>query len=87
MFGRVRLGHRQFEPIVDLKRLNRFLGPFGLWSGVAPDGLLHLLVRDISTQEIYALDGHFPCHYPYAFTKKYTVIPIPTKITKPRIQD
>jgi hypothetical protein len=43
---------------VDLKGINRYIGPFQ-WNGVAPDGSL-LLVRDISTQEIYALDLQLP---------------------------
>jgi hypothetical protein len=30
-----------------------------LWSGIAPDGS-PILDRDISTQEIYALDVQFP---------------------------
>ncbi len=59
VFGRLRVGQAQFEPTVDLKGINRFFGPFGLWSGVTPDGS-PILDRDISTQEIYALDVQFP---------------------------
>jgi serine/threonine protein kinase len=59
VFGRLKVGQAQFEPIVDLKGLNRYFGPFGLWSGIAPDGS-PILDRDISTQEIYALEVQFP---------------------------
>jgi hypothetical protein len=44
---------------VDFKDINRYIGPFFPWNGVAPDGS-PILVRDISTQEIYALDVQFP---------------------------
>jgi Tol biopolymer transport system component len=59
VFGRLKVGQAQFEPIVDLKGINRFFGPFGLWSGIAPDGS-PILDRDISTHEIYALDVQLP---------------------------
>jgi Tol biopolymer transport system component/predicted Ser/Thr protein kinase len=58
-FGRVTLGQTQFEPIVDLKGVRRFLGPFAEWNGIDPDGF-PLLVRDVSTHEIYALDTEWP---------------------------
>ena len=58
-FGRVKLGQTQFEPIVDLKGIRRFLGPFAEWNGIDPDGF-PLLVRDVSTHEIYALDTEWP---------------------------
>ena len=54
-----RLARLRFEPLIDLKGINRYFGPFGLWSGIAPDGS-PILDRDISTQEIYALDVQFP---------------------------
>ena len=34
-------------------------GPFGQWSGFAPDGS-PLVLRDTGTQEIYALDVDLP---------------------------
>jgi hypothetical protein len=40
---------------VSLKEATRFYGLFGAWSGLTPDGY-PLFVRDISNQEIYALD-------------------------------
>jgi hypothetical protein len=58
-FGRVKLGSTQFEPLVDLKNVSRFLGPWGEWNGVTPDGSA-VLVRDISTHEIYALSVQWP---------------------------
>jgi len=58
-FGRVKLGQTQFEPVVSLQGIRRFLGPFAEWNGIDPDGF-PLLVRDISTHEIYALDTQWP---------------------------
>jgi hypothetical protein len=45
--------------IVRLNNIRRFFTQWGEWSGLAPDGS-PLLVRDISTQEIYALDWTLP---------------------------
>jgi hypothetical protein len=42
-----------------IKGIERYLGPFGIWSGRAPDGS-PLFVRDASTQEVYALDVNLP---------------------------
>jgi len=44
---------------VSLSGLQRFWGTFSSWTGLAPDDSL-LLVRDTSTQEIYALDWKVP---------------------------
>ena len=49
----------QLEPIVSLKEIQRYTGEWGSWTGLAPDGSL-LIVRDISNQEIYALDWQLP---------------------------
>jgi Tol biopolymer transport system component len=59
LFGRVKLGGAQFEPVVDLKGIHRFFGPWAEWNGIAPDSS-PVLVRDISTYEIYALDMRWP---------------------------
>jgi eukaryotic-like serine/threonine-protein kinase len=59
VFGRLKFGRSQVERLVDLKGISRFFGPFGQWIGLDPDGS-PILVRDISTQEIYSLDGQFP---------------------------
>ena len=52
---RVRISDRKLERVASLKGLRRFWGQFGSWTGLAPDDSL-LLVRDTSSQEIYALD-------------------------------
>jgi Tol biopolymer transport system component len=54
-FFRVRVSDRKVEKLFNLTGLHRYLGEFGSWSGLAPDDT-PLLVRDISSQEIYALD-------------------------------
>ena len=56
---RLRMTDFTFAPIVSLKKAIRFYGPFGAWSGMAPDGSPPF-VRDISNQEIYALDWRLP---------------------------
>jgi hypothetical protein len=56
---RLRMADLSFAPIVSLKEAIRFYGPFGAWTGLAPDGS-PLFVRDISNQEIYALDWRLP---------------------------
>jgi len=58
-FYKLRMADFTFAPIVSLKDTARFYGPFGAWSGIAPDGS-PLLVRDISNREIYALDWRLP---------------------------
>jgi Tol biopolymer transport system component len=58
-FYRMRVADGQIERLISLKDIQRFFDIFGPWSGMAPDGS-PLLVRDISTQEIYALDVDFP---------------------------
>ncbi|HUJ82962.1 MAG TPA: hypothetical protein VLW83_13830, partial [Candidatus Acidoferrales bacterium] len=58
-FFRIRAADGQIERVVSLKNIRRFFPQFGEWSGLAPDGS-PLVVRDISTQEIYALDWQLP---------------------------
>jgi eukaryotic-like serine/threonine-protein kinase len=58
-FFRVRVADGQIERVVSLKNIRRFFSQWGEWSGMAPDGS-PLVVRDISTQEIYALDWQLP---------------------------
>ena len=58
-FRRVRLGGMQSEMLMDLKDLPRYFSPIGPWSGLAPDGAA-LFVRNLSTDEIYALDLDLP---------------------------
>jgi serine/threonine protein kinase/Tol biopolymer transport system component len=58
-FHRLKLGETTPEQIASLKNLHRYFNWIGTWSGLSPDGT-PLFVRDISTQEIYALDVQFP---------------------------
>ena len=59
-FRRVKVGQTHSEFLFDLKGLNRYSAPpaYG-WSGIAPDGAA-LFTRDLSTDEIYALDLYLP---------------------------
>ena len=53
-YRRVKLGERQSEFLVDLKDLHR-----SWWSSITPDNS-PIFSRDISTDEIYALDLELP---------------------------
>jgi Tol biopolymer transport system component/DNA-binding winged helix-turn-helix (wHTH) protein len=58
-FRRVKVGETRSEFLIDLKNLRRY-GRYGwAWSGLAPDDSA-LLVRDVSTDEIYSLDLELP---------------------------
>jgi Tol biopolymer transport system component len=54
-YRRTKVGQKQSELVVDLNNLRR-LGP---WSGLAPDGS-PLFIRDVSSDDIYALDLELP---------------------------
>jgi len=57
---RLRLSDRKVENIVDVQSVGRLTtGSFGAWFGLAPDDSL-LFARDISIQEIYALEIDWP---------------------------
>ena len=56
---RVRISDRKLERLVALTGSQRFWGQFGSWTGLAPDDS-PLIVRDTSSQEIYALDWQLP---------------------------
>jgi Tol biopolymer transport system component len=59
-FYRVRISDHKVERITIFKDVRRAAScPPGYWAGLAPDDS-PLLVRDVSTQEIYALDLQFP---------------------------
>ncbi|HET7207938.1 MAG TPA: winged helix-turn-helix domain-containing protein [Terriglobales bacterium] len=58
-FFRIRISDRKLERLVSLKGVQRFWGELGEWTGLAPDDS-PLLVRDTSSQEIYALDFQAP---------------------------
>jgi predicted mannosyl-3-phosphoglycerate phosphatase (HAD superfamily) len=57
---RLRLSDRKIENIVDVKNVGRMTtGTIVEWFGLAPDDS-PLFARDISTQEIYALEMDWP---------------------------
>jgi hypothetical protein len=56
---RIKVGDHQPEDLFDLTSLRRFVGVWGAWSGQAPDDS-RLFLRDLSTQDIYALDVDLP---------------------------
>jgi hypothetical protein len=56
---RIKLGNKHIEDLFSLKQLRRFFGLFGFWSGHAPDDT-RIFMRDVSTQDIYALDVELP---------------------------
>lgn len=58
-FFRIRISDRKLERLFSLKAVRRFWGELGEWTGLAPDDS-PLLVRDTSSQEIYALDFKAP---------------------------
>jgi Tol biopolymer transport system component len=58
-YYRVKFRQNHSELVVDLKNFHRFVGAMGSWSGITPDGA-PLFVRDLSTDEIYALDLELP---------------------------
>jgi len=55
---RIRIRDRKIERVADLKDFRR-TGFYGVWLGISPDDS-PLLLRDIGTQEIYALDWEAP---------------------------
>jgi Tol biopolymer transport system component len=56
---RVRVGESQTERVFTLQGIERYPGPFGLWTGRAADGSW-MFVRDRSTQEVYRLTVELP---------------------------
>jgi Tol biopolymer transport system component len=56
---RVKLGDHHPEDLFSLNGLRRYFGIWGSWNGQAPDDS-RVFVRDLSTQDIYALDVDFP---------------------------
>ena len=57
---RVRISDSKLDRIASLRGLRLFIASFGItWTGLAP-GETPLFVRDIGTQEIYALDLQVP---------------------------
>jgi Tol biopolymer transport system component/DNA-binding winged helix-turn-helix (wHTH) protein len=58
-FYRIRIADRKLERLFSLSDLRRFQGELGSWTGLTPDDS-PLLLRDMSNQEIYALDWETP---------------------------
>jgi len=58
-FYRIHLADQRRDTVVHTQDIRRYHGEFGPWTGMAPDGS-PLLVRDISSEEVYALDLHLP---------------------------
>ena len=58
-FYRIGLGQTRPELVLELRNLKRYIGALAAWSGITPDGS-PLFVRDVSTDEIYALDLDLP---------------------------
>jgi Tol biopolymer transport system component len=58
-FYSVRVDDRKVERVADFKGFRRVVFGWSPWSGVTPDGA-PLLMRDVSTQEVYALDFEAP---------------------------
>jgi len=56
---RVRVSDHKLEKIVSLKGIRLTIGDIGAWCGLAPDDS-PLVLRDVGTQEIYALDLQLP---------------------------
>jgi eukaryotic-like serine/threonine-protein kinase len=57
--SRVRIADRKLERVTDLKDFRRVEFSQYPWSGLTPDGA-PLLLRDVGTQEVYALDFEAP---------------------------
>jgi serine/threonine protein kinase len=58
-FRQIRLGQNRSTQITSLEDIRSYAGTWGGWTGNTPDGS-PLIVRDISTEEIYALDVDLP---------------------------
>ena len=57
--SRFRIADRKLEQVTGLKDFRRVIFPTYPWSGLTPDGA-PLLLRDVGTQEVYALDFEAP---------------------------
>ena len=56
---RVRVSNHNLERIASLKGIRQTISAIGTWCGLAPDDS-PLVLRDVGTQEIYALDLQLP---------------------------
>ena len=57
-FYRLRISDLRLQTVAPIGEIRRYYTEFGPWSGAAPDGS-PLLVRDISNEEVYALELQF----------------------------
>jgi Tol biopolymer transport system component len=58
-YSRARLGDSRAEQVFLQKGFERYLGPFGPWSGRSPDGSA-LFIQDVSAREVYELRVNLP---------------------------
>ena len=56
---RVRISDHKLEKVVSLKGIRLTIGEVGTWCGLAADDS-PLILRDVGSQEIYALDLQLP---------------------------
>ncbi len=56
---RIRVADRKLERITGLKGFRRTVNAYTPWMGIAPEGA-PLILRDVSSQEVYALDFEAP---------------------------
>ena len=56
---RIKIGEHQPRDLFSLKDFRRYIGMFGAWGGLAPDDS-RIFLRDVSAQDIYALDVDLP---------------------------
>jgi len=56
---RLRISDRKLEKVVSLKGIRLTIGEVGTWCGLGPDDS-PLILRDVGSQEIYALDLQIP---------------------------
>jgi Tol biopolymer transport system component len=57
--SRVRVSDRKLERVASFAGFRRVITPWISWSGLTPDGS-PLLMRDVGSQEVYALDFEEP---------------------------
>jgi len=58
-YCRAKIGENHYETIFLQRGIERYLGPFGPWSGRTPDGSV-LFVQESSTREVYELRVDLP---------------------------
>ena len=58
-YCRAKVGESHYQHVFQQHGIERYLGPFGLWSGRAPDGSA-LFVQEASVREIYELQVDLP---------------------------